>query len=379
MDVTILQHWELNMATLPNGGDPINRMEKKMLKSHNLKVLGVTATLSMLISATNVAGAVAIIKIDGSSTVYPVTEAVAEQFQKSKKDAIKVTVGISGTSGGFKKLCRGEIDVANASRPILNEEMKECNKHGIKYIELPVAYDALTVVVNPQNNWVNSMTVAELKKMWEPLAQGKITNWNQINPAWPNAPLKLFGPDSDSGTFDFFSEVIVGKAKSSRLDYTASDDDKLLVQGVSGDKNAIGYFGYGYYADNTNNLKAVPIRVKEGKPQVLPSLETVKNSTYRPLARPIFIYVNANAAQKLEVKEFIEFYLKQAPNLVEEVKYIPLPDAAYKLALENFTKGKTGSGFGGKSHVDIDFSGIAEVGVTDEVLMKREGRIFPAP
>jgi len=375
------------MVTLPYGGDPINRMERKMLKSHNLKVLGVTAALSMLISATNVASAGAIIKIDGSSTVYPVTEVVTEEFQKSKKNnngainngAIKVNVGISGTSGGFKKLCRGEIDIANASRPILNEEIKECNKHGTKFIELPVAYDALTVVINPQNNWVNSMTVDELKKMWEPIAQGKITNWNQINPAWPNAPLKLFGPDSDSGTFDFFTEVIVGKAKSSRLDYTASDNDKLLVQGVSGDKNAIGYFGYGYYADNANNLKAVPIRVKEGKPQVLPSLETVKNSTYRPLARPIFIYVSANAAQKPEVKEFVEFYLKQAQKLVAEVKYIPLPDAAYKLALDNFTKGKTGSGFGGKSNVDIDFSGIAEVGVTDEVLMKREGRVFPAP
>ncbi|CAG9933092.1 Protein SphX [Candidatus Nitrotoga arctica] len=363
--------------TLPCGGDPINRMERKMLKSHSLKVLGVTAALSILMSTPTTAGAVAIIKIDGSSTVYPVTEAVTEEFQKSKKDAIKVTVGISGTSGGFKKLCRGEIDIANASRPILSEEMKECNKHGIKYIELPVAYDALTVVVNPQNNWVNSMTVAELKKMWEPIAQGKMTNWNQINPAWPNAPLKLFGPDSDSGTFDFFTEVIVGKAKSSRLDYPAFDDDKLLVQGVSGDKDAIGYVGYAYYAENINKLKAVPIRSAEGKPPVLPSLETVKDSTYRPLSRPIFIYVNAKAAQKPEVKEFVEFYLKQASNLVEEVKYIPLPDAAYKLALDNFMKSKTGSGFGGKSHVDIDFSGIAEVGVSDEVLMKREGRIFP--
>lgn len=348
-----------------------------MLKSHNLKVIGVTTALSILISATNVAGAVAIIKIDGSSTVYPVTEAVTEEFQKNKKNAIKVNVSISGTSGGFKKLCRGEIDIANASRPILNEEIKECNKHGIKFIELPVAYDALTVVINPQNNWVSSMTVAELKKMWEPAAQGKVTHWNQINPAWPNATLKLFGPDSDSGTFDFFTEVIVGKAKSSRLDFTSSDDDKLLVQGVSGDKNAIGYFGYAYYADNTKKLKVVPIKSGKGKPHILPSLESVKNSTCRPLSRPIFIYISAKAAQKPEVKEFIEFYLKQATDLVEEVKYIPLPDAAYKLALDNFTKGKTGTGFGGKSHVDIDFSGIAEVGVSDEVLMKREGRIFP--
>lgn len=288
-----------------------------------------------------------------------------------------MTVGISGTSGGFKKLCRGEIDIANASRPILKEEMKECNKHGIKYIELPVAYDALTVVVNPQNNWVNSMTVADLKKMWEPLAQGKVTKWNQIDPAWPNEPLKLLGPDSDSGTFDFFTEVIVGKAKSSRHDYTEFDDDKLLVEGVSGDKYAIGYVGYAYYSENINNLKVVAIRSGEGKPQVLPNLKTVKSSTYRPLSRPIFIYVSEKAAKKTEVKEFVEFYLKQASNLVEEVKYIPLPDAAYKLALDNFTKSKTGSGFGGKSHVDIDFSGIAEVGVSDEVLMKREGRIFP--
>jgi phosphate transport system substrate-binding protein len=350
-----------------------------MLKSHNLKALGRFTALSVLISATNVANAVAIIKIDGSSTVFPVTEAVTEEFQSIKKDAPKITIGISGTNGGFKKLCSGQIDIANASRPILNEEIKECNKHDIKFIELPVAYDALTVVVNPNNNWVNSITVAELKKMWEPAAQGKITTWNQINPAWPSTPMKLFGPDADSGTFDFFTEVIVGKAKSSRLDFNAFDDDKLLAQSVSSDNNAIGYFGYAYYAENIPKLKAVPIKSEENKPQVLPSLATVKNSTYRPLSRPIFIYVSEKAAQKPEVKEFITFYLKQASILVEEVKYIPLPKAAYKLALDNFTKGKTGSGFGGKSHVDIDFSGIAEVGVTDEVLMKREGRVFPAP
>lgn len=349
-----------------------------MLKLPSLKKFGVATVFGVLISTANIAGAAEAIKTDGSSTVYSITEAVAEEFKKNKKGAVKVTVGISGTTGGFKKLCRGEIDIANASRPILKEEMKECSKHGVKFIELPVAYDAVTVVVNSQNNWVDSMTVAELRKLWEPQAQGKITNWNQVNPAWPNAPLKLFGPDVDSGTLDFFTEVIVGKAKSSRLDYTASEDDKLLAQGVAGDKNAIGYFGYAYYGENAKDLKVVPIKAGEGKPQVLPSLETVKNSTYRPLSRPVFIYVGEKAAQKPEVKEFVEFYLKQASDIVEEVNYIPLPDAAYKLALDNFIKGKTGTGFGGMSHVDIDFSGIAEVGVSDEVLMQREGRVFPS-
>ena len=305
-----------------------------------------------------------IIKIDGSSTVYPISEAVAEEFQKAKKGAIKVTVGISGTGGGFKKFCRGEIDISDASRPILKKEMEACAQAGIKYIELPVAYDALTVVVHPSNTWAKSMTVAELKKIWEPAAQGVITKWNQVNPAWPDAPLKLFGAGSDSGTFDYFTEAIVGKAKSSRGDYTASEDDNVLVQGVSRDKNAIGYFGYAYYVENINKLKAVGIVEKEGKPAVLPSLETVKNDTYQPLARPIFIYISDKAYDRPEIKEFIQFYLKQAPKLVAEVKFVPLPDAAYKQASDNFNKRKLGTGFGG----------IAEVGVSVEDLLKREGK-----
>ena len=305
-----------------------------------------------------------IIKIDGSSTVYPITEAVAEEFQKAKKGTIKVTVGISGTGGGFKKFCRGEIDISDASRPILKKEMEICAQAGIKYIELPVAYDALTVVVHPSNTWAKSMTVAELKKIWEPAAQGVITKWNQVNPAWPDTPLKLFGAGSDSGTFDYFTEAIVGKAKSSRGDYTASEDDNVLVQGVSRDKNAIGYFGYAYYVENINKLKAVAIVEKEGKPAVLPSLETVKNDTYQPLARPIFIYVSDKAYDRPEIKEFIQFYLKQAPKLVAEVKFVPLPDAAYKQASDNFNKRKLGTGFGG----------VAEVGVSVEDLLKREGK-----
>lgn len=200
-----------------------------------------------------------VVKIDGSSTVYPITEAVAEEFQKAKKNAIKVTVGISGTGGGFKKFCRGEIDIANASRPILKKEMDACKEAGIEYIELPVAFDALTVVMNPKNAFLKELTVEQLKAIWEPAAQGKITKWNQVNPAWPDAPIKLFGAGADSGTFDYFTEAIVGKAKSSRGDYTASEDDNVLVQGVSRDVNAIGYFGYAYYAENKGKLKAVPI------------------------------------------------------------------------------------------------------------------------
>ncbi|MBL8402943.1 MAG: PstS family phosphate ABC transporter substrate-binding protein, partial [Dechloromonas sp.] len=185
-----------------------------------------------------------VIKIDGSSTVYPITEAVAEEFQKAKKNVIKVTVGISGTGGGFKKFCRDETDISNASRPITAKEMEDCKAAGVQYVEMPVAFDALTVVINPKNTFLKQATVAELKAMWEPAAQGKVTKWNQINPAWPDAPIKLFGAGADSGTFEYFTEAVVGKAKSSRGDYTASEDDNVLVQGVSRDVNAIGYFGY---------------------------------------------------------------------------------------------------------------------------------------
>ena len=337
-----------------------------MLNLNPFKLAG-AATLAAVALTVSVPAAIAaegIVKVDGSSTVYPVTEAVAEEFQKAKKGAIKVTVGISGTGGGFKKFCRGETDLSNASRPILKKEMEECARNDIKYIELPVAYDALTVVIHPDNTWIKSMTVAELKKMWEPDAQGKVTKWNQINPAWPDAPLKLFGAGSDSGTFDYFTEAIVGKAKSSRGDYTASEDDNVLVHGVSRDKNALGFFGYAYYAENTDKLKAVPIVEKAGKPAVSPSMETVKNGTYQPLARPIFIYVNAKSAERPEVKEFVDFYFKHASKLVTEVQYTPLQDADYKLALDNFAKGKTGTGFGG----------VPEIGVSMEALMKREGK-----
>jgi phosphate transport system substrate-binding protein len=306
-----------------------------------------------------------IIRIDGSSTVYPVTEAVAEEFQKAKKGAVNVTVGISGTGGGFKKFCRGETDISDASRPILKEEMEVCAQNGLKYIELPVAFDALTVVVNKANTWVDHLTVAEIKKVWEPEAQGEVQNWKEIRPGFPDAPLALFGAGADSGTFDYFTEAIVGKAKSSRGDYTASEDDNVLVQGVSRDKNALGYFGLAYYVENKDKLKAVPIKPEEGKPAVSPSIETVNNGTYQPLSRPIFIYVNDKSAKKPEVKEFVEFYLKHGGELSKEVGYVNLPDKAYELALKNFQNHKLGTAFGG----------VAEVGVRVEDLLTREATL----
>jgi phosphate transport system substrate-binding protein len=305
-----------------------------------------------------------VVKVDGSSTVYPITEAVAEEFQKAEKNAIKVTVGISGTGGGFKKFCRGEIDISDASRPILKQEMEACAAAGIKYFELPIAFDALTVVVNPKNAFLKQVTVAELKKLWEPAAQGKVTRWNQVNPAWPDQPIKLFGPGADSGTFDYFTEATVGKAKSSRGDYTASEDDNVLVQGVTQDTHALGYFGYAYYAENTAKLKAVPVVNPKGK-AVMPSMESVIDGSYEPLSRPIFIYVSEKAYARAEVKKFVEFYMRHGAKLSKEVKYVPLPAKAYTGNLEHLQKGKLGSVFGG----------TAEVGITIEELMKREAKL----
>ena len=306
-----------------------------------------------------------LVKVDGSSTVYPVTEAVAEEFQKAKKNAIRATVGVSGTGGGFKKFCRGEIDISNASRPILKQEMDDCAKAGIRYYELPVAFDALTIVINPKNAFLKQITVEELKKIWEPGAQGKVTRWNQVNPQWPDQAIRLFGPGADSGTFDYFTEAVVGKAKSSRGDFTASEDDNVLVQGVAQDVGALGYFGFAYYAENMSRLKGVPVMGKGAKAAVGPSMESVLNGSYQPLSRPIFIYVNEKSYQKPEVREFVEFYMKHGSKLSREVKYVPLPDRAYTLNMEHLKKGKLGTVFGG----------TPEVGITIEELMRREAKL----
>lgn len=344
-------------------------MKEESMKKRNMKQRLVTAGillfgLTVEFFSHQFTGAQGnLVQIDGSSTVYPITEAVAEEFQNAKKGSVKVTVGISGTGGGFKKFCRGETDISDASRPILKKEMDLCKKNGIQYIELPIAYDGLAVMVNPKNTWVKSMTVAELKKIWEPGAQGKITKWNQVNPKWPDAPIKLYGPGADSGTFDYFTEAIVGKSKSSRGDYTASEDDNVLVQGIAGDKNALGYFGYAYYAENKKKLKVLAI--DGGKGPVLPSEKTVKDGTYQPLSRPIFIYVNKKSGTaNPNVKAFVEFYIKHAKILVKQVKYVPLPDKAYNLLAARFKKMKTGTLFGGK----------AQVGVKIEELLKKESR-----
>lgn len=311
-----------------------------------------------------------IIKIDGSSTVYPVTEAVAEEFQTSKKGSVNVTVGISGTGGGFKKFCRGETDIQNASRPIQKSEMEACKQSKITYYELPVGYDALVVAVNIKNDWVQEITVDELKKMWEPAAQGKIMKWNQVNAKWPNSDLKLYGAGSDSGTFDYFTEAIVGKAKSSRGDFTASEDDNTLITGIGNDKYAIGYVPMSYYLENQKKLKALAIVGGEKSPAkmkgILPSRQSVENGSYFPLARPLFIYVSANAyEQKSDVKEFTQFFLKNGPALVTEVKYVALPSKAYDMGLEHLNKKKVGTLFGGE----------AEIGIQIEELLKREGKL----
>ena len=313
--------------------------------------LATAAFLGTLGANGSVVAADKLVQIDGSSTVYPITEAVAEEFQKANK-GVKVTVGISGTGGGFKKFCRGEIDISDASRPILKKEMDACRAAGIKYIELPVAFDALTVVVNKNNTWLNSITVDELKKMWEPAAQGKVMKWSDVNPKWPNEKLTLFGPGADSGTFDYFTDAINGKEKASRGDFTASEDDNVLVQGVSRDKHALGYFGFAYYIENKDKLKAVPVVGKSGK-AVLPSLEAVMDGTYQPLARPIFIYVSEKSMANPEVRSFVEFYIQNAPALAKEVGYVPLTKQNYDVALKNFKNKKLGTGYGGHPQVGL--------------------------
>ena len=315
-----------------------------------IKSMRIAALVAVTFASSHALAAEKIIKIDGSSTVYPITEAMAEEFQKATKT--NVTVGESGTGAGFKKFCRGETDISNASRPILQKEMDACKDAGIQYIELPVAFDALTVVVNPKNDYVKSLSVAELNAIWK--SGSSVKNWKQVNPAYPDKALALYGPGTASGTFDYFTEAINGKAKSSRTDYTPSEDDNVLVQGVSGNAGGLAYFGYAYYEENKDKLRAVPISAKAGSPAVMPSPEAVKDGTYQPLSRPLFIYVNATAAAfKPEVKAFVNFYLENAPKLVAEVKYVPLPADDYAAVKAHFKALKPGTGFGGKNEVGI--------------------------
>jgi phosphate transport system substrate-binding protein len=286
-----------------------------------------------------------IIRADGSSTVFPIGEAVAEEFQREQRD-IRVTVGVSGTGGGFQKFCRGETDVSNASRPIRPAEIEACAQAGVTFIELPIAYDGLAVVVNPQNTWVDHVTVAELRRLWEPGAEKNVTRWSQVRAGWPDREVHLFGAGVDSGTFDYFTEAINGKEKASRGDYTSSEDDNLIVQGVAGDVNALGYFGYAYYEENKNQLKLVPIDDQNdanGKGPIAPSPGTVRNGTYRPLSRPLFIYVNETSLGRPEVKAFIDFHLNQGHGLVSEVGYVPLTEREQQLVTERYNARTSGT------------------------------------
>ncbi len=309
----------------------------------------------------------ATVTLDGSSTVFPVSEAVAEEFQKANA-AVRVTVGISGTGGGFQKFCRGETDISNASRPISAAEVEACGKSGITFIELPVAYDGLAVVANPKATWVEAITTTELKTIWAPEAQDKVARWSQVRAGWPDRELHLFGAGVDSGTYDYFTQAIVGKEGASRGDFTSSEDDNVLVQGISGDELALGFMPYAYYAENKQALKLVPVddgKADNGAGPILPSVETVKGGTYQPLSRPIFIYVSIKALDRPEVASFVEFYLAQGGALAEEVGYVPLGDRGYQLVTAHYKARTPGSVF--------EHAG-SQVGLSIEQLLARESK-----
>jgi phosphate transport system substrate-binding protein len=316
-------------------------------------------------SGATASGRPALVTLDGSSTVFPISEAVAEEFQRAEPGT-RVTVGISGTGGGFQKFCRGETDISNASRPIMAAEIASCSRNGVEYVELPVAYDGIAIVVNPKASWIDQITTAELKTLWSPDAQGKVMRWSQVRPGWPDREVHLFGAGVDSGTYDYFTEAIAGKAKASRGDFTSSEDDNVLVQGVSSDELALGFIPFAYYEENRDKLKLVPVddgKADNGAGAVTPSAESIRTGTYQPLSRPVFIYVSRTAAERPEVQRFAEFYLAHADELAREVSYVGLGQAAYDLVADRFKGRVTGSLFAGAENT---------VGVTIEQLLAKE-------
>lgn len=287
------------------------------------------------------------VNIDGSSTVFPVTQAMAEEFSLVAPN-VQVPVGVSGTGGGFEKFCAGETDISDASRPIKPEEAEACAASGIEYVEIPVAFDGLSIVVNSENDWVTCLTVEQLNTIWAPESEGEITNWNQVDPSFPDAPLTLFGPGTDSGTYDYFTDVINGEEGASRGDYTGSEDDNVLVQGVASEVNALGFFGYAYYEENQDILKLVGVDDGDdsnGAGCVEPSPATINDGTYQPLSRPLFIYISADAAARPEVAGFVNFFLNDGPTIIPEIGYVPFAEDMYATLFERFTAGTTGSVF----------------------------------
>lgn len=287
------------------------------------------------------------IRIDGSSTVFPLSEAAAEAFGATERGGARVTVGESGTGGGFRKFCRGETQVQGASRPISQEEMQACATAGVSYVEAAIAFDGVSVVVHPSNT-VRSITIAQMKRMWEPAAQGTVTNWRQVNPAWPSLALQLFGPGTASGTFDYFTEAVVGTEGSARTDFTPSEDDNVIVQGVAGNPGALGYFGFAYYEQNRTRINA--LAVDAGSGAVAPSPQTIANGTY-PLSRPLFVYFNADALQRPQVQRFAQYYVTNAARLAPQVGYVALPEAAYQTYAERVRTRAAGTAFGGEQAI----------------------------
>ncbi len=290
------------------------------------------------------------INIDGSSTVFPITEAMAEEFGIATDGDVRITVGVSGTGGGFKKFCAGETHISDASRPIKQSEADLCVEGGVEYIELPVAIDGLSVIVNPANDFVECMTVDELHTLWAPEAEDEVMKWSQVRDGWPDEELRLYAPGVDSGTFDYFTETVNGESQASRGDFLPSEDDNVLVTGISGDRGSLGYFGYAYYAENADRLKLVAIDGGEGC--ITPTDETINNGTYSPLSRPLFIYVNAEALNEPQVKAFVEFFLDTGNRqLISNTGYIPFPDTIYGLVLQKVLNGTTGAAFGGDDRI----------------------------
>jgi phosphate transport system substrate-binding protein len=305
----------------------------------------------------------AVIQVDGSSTVFPISEAVAEEFKKAS--GVNVTVGLSGTGGGFQKFCRGETDINDASRPVRPAEIEACRKGGVEFIEVPIAYDGIAIVVNPKNSWASTITVDELKRLWAPEAQGKIMRWNQVRASWPDRDIRLFGAGVDSGTYDYFTEAVVGKEGASRGDFTSSEDDNVLVQGVSGDELALGFLPLAYLEQNAARLKAVPVddgKGDNGAGPIAATTQTVRDGTYQPLSRPLFIYVARKSAERPEIQKFVDSYFSSA-ELVREVGYVELTPQIYDLARTHFAERKVGTAFG---------TGGSQVGMTLEALLARE-------